>query len=249
MASTLDDVLSVPSGWTVVDKRVVGDLGAVDPTHPIQIENVDFWGLTLFGQTINFGDVVGSMPDTATWLQQQAQAHGSDVYFVALLHTTEFNFLGIEVDRYRLVVVHSQFQFVAALLAAVVLIGLGIVWICSERPSSNPCPDSLTAFPQQTLQQMCNIFGAGCALQALGTLIIGFSVASIGLAFVLFAFETGLAQQLGIKGPRLPAIPAPTGIQPPRVSVGVGAPEIGPQVRLSTGGRGGRRGGGMGGFR
>lgn len=239
--------LDVPAGWTIVDQRVVGDLGSVAPDHPIQIENVDFWGLTLFGQTVNFGDVVGAMPDTATWLQQQAQAHGSDVYFVALLHSTEFNFLGIQVDRYRLIVVHSQFQFVAALLLAVVLIGLGIVWICSERPSSAPCPDTLTQFPQQTLQQMCNIFGAGCALQALGTLLIATSAVSIGLAFLLFAFETGLAQKLGVPKPRLPSIPAPVGIQPPRVSVGVGAPGIGPQARISTGGRGGRRG--MGGLR
>lgn len=247
--STLQDALAIPPGWTVVDKRVTGDLGAVAPDHPITTENVEFWGLTLFGQVVSFGDVVGAMPDTATWLQQQAQAHGSDVYFTALLHTTEFNFLGIQVDRYRLVVVHSQFQFIAALLGAIVLIGLGIVWICANRPSGNPCPDAVTSFPQQTLHEMCNIFGAGCALQALGTLIIGFSAASIGLAFLLFAFETGLAQKLGVTRPKLPSIPQPTGIQAPRISATVGAPEVGPQVRLATGGRGGARRGGMGGFR
>jgi hypothetical protein len=247
--ATLQEALSVPPGWSVVDSRQIVDIRTIPTDHPVEVETVEFWGLTAFGQTINFGDVVGAMPNTGDWLQQQASAHGSNVYGVALLKTTEINFLGIEVDRYRLVVVHSQFQFVAALLGAVVLIGLGIVWICANRPSNNPCPDTVTSFAGDTLHEMCNIFGAGCALQGLGEVLIVFSVASIGLAFVLFAFETGLAQQLGVTRPKLPAIPAPTGIQPPRVSVGVGPPEIGPQVRLATGSRGRRGGGGMGGFR
>lgn len=242
--ATLHDALSVPPGWNVVDSRLVVDITSVPPDTQVEVENVEFWGVTVFGVPINFGDVVGAMPDTATWLQQQASAHGSNVYGTALLHTTELNLFGIQVDRYRLVVVHSQFQFIAALLGAIVLVGLGIVWICDNRPAGNPCPDSVTSFPQQTLHEMCMIFGAGCAVQQISNTLILFSVASVAFAFAVYFFERGISHQ----DVKLPAVPRITPLAPPRISAQVGPPEIGPKLSVSSGGRGGggRRGAGRG---
>jgi len=246
--ATLQDLLAIPQGWTVAAQQEVVDLGSIDPLHPVETETVELWALDLAG--IEFGT-----PNIVQALQQAAQQHGSNVYFVALLRKDDpdpvcdpFG-IGIclpgnlvSMTRYRFLIVHSQFQALAILLGALIAIGVVVVWVCDNKPATQPCGQQVTSYAHDTLQQLCQIFGAGCAVQALANTMIWFSVGSIGLAALIFALEFGLAEKLNLKPPQLPRIPPPIGVQPPRLSATVGAPEIGPQVRVATGGRaGGRR--------
>jgi hypothetical protein len=246
--ATLQDLLTVPPGWHIEATQTVVDLGSVDPTTQVEVETADFWTADVFG-------IHTAVPNIAQGLQQAAAAHGSNVYGVALLHQDApdpvcdpFG-LGIclpgdvvQVERYRWVIVHSQFQAVAILLGLLVIAGLVIVWICDNRPASQPCGDKVTGFASDTLKQMCNIFGAGCAVQALGQVILLGSLLSVAAAALVFALEFGAAEKLGLRPPRLPAVPAISSPQLPRISTTIGAPEIGPQVRLATGAGRGRRG-------
>jgi hypothetical protein len=246
--ATLQDVLTVPAGWSIAVAQQVVDIGSIDPATHVVVDTAEFWTVDILG-------VTGAVPSIADGLQQAAASHGSNVYGVALLHQDASEQvcdpfgLGIclptnvvQVERYRWVIVHSQFQAVAILLGLLVAAGLVIAWICDNRPATQPCGPQVQSTAKDALHEMCNIFGAGCAVQALGQVLLLFSIASIGLAAVLFAAESGLAQKMNLKPPQLPRIPAPVGIQPPRMSLGVGAPEVGPQIRI--GGSGRRRRGG-----
>lgn len=233
------DALTVPAGWDVAHVVTVADINSIDPGATVEIEtSPDFYAVSGFG----FSDVISNVPSVAQQLDAAAQAYGSRVYAVILLHQTEFNFLGIQVDRYRWVIVHTQFPALLVLVGIPVVIAIVAVWLQCQGKSPADCGQMVQATAHDASQALCNTFGAACAVQALGTVLILFSIGSIALAGVLFALELGAADKLGLKKPVLPKIPAPVGVQPPRVSVGLGAPSgVGPSVALSTGGRGGGR--------
>ena len=239
MASAAD-FLQVPPGWDIAKTQVVGNINELPADAQVEIEqSADFYALSVFG----LGDVIGNVPSVAQQLDQAAQQFGSRVYMVALLHTTEFNLLGIEVDRYRWLIVHSQFQALVVLVALPVIIGLIAVWLeCKGQPPEQ-CGQILQTNAHDAAQAMCNIFGASCALGAVTGVLVAVSIASIAMAMGLWFFQSGLAAQYGIKAPALPGIPRPVGIQPPRISTTVGTP-LGPEVKVATGSRGRRRGGG-----
>src|SRR5258708_25632344 len=77
--ATLQDVLVVPAGWHVDAAQLVVDLGTIDPMHPVETDTAEFWTADVFG-------LHTAVPNIAQGLQQAAQAHGSNVYGVALLH-------------------------------------------------------------------------------------------------------------------------------------------------------------------
>jgi hypothetical protein len=227
-------LLEVPPGWTVAKAIQVVDISTVPPSIQVEVETLDFYTLSAFGAD----DVVGTVPGAAQELQQAAQQYGSNVYGLALLHTTEFNALGVSVDRWRWVVVHSQFQALAILIALPFIAAMIAAFAgCQQQGETlQQCVQSITTTAGDAFHNMCEIFGAGCAFQSLGEVLLLFTIAGAVFSFAIYFFEKGLVGGPEIKPPRVPPIRQ---VQPPRVRVA--GPRY-PTVSVGTGGGRGRRG-------
>ncbi len=135
-ASAADQL--APAGFTQVWRKLYSTPAA---DKDVLVETVDFYTVTVLGT------VIGSVSNMVSKLQSDAQAAGSDMYGLALYHRT-VDSVNISIpdqicigpacvdvpgggttlfatNEYRLVGVHSQFQF--ALLAIGLALAFGIV--------------------------------------------------------------------------------------------------------------------------
>jgi hypothetical protein len=167
-------------GWqqlrNVVLKSVPGDQYG-NPTIPVIVEGFEWVDVTLFG----WGNVDNSMQQ----LQQAIQQRGSDLYSYAMFTRTDFDFLGVKVVRYRIVLLHS-FVELAEWAIAILAIGFAAVIFLQY----------LTTGQAPALKDLQNLWGSAVtAVGNAGGTIIG-GATNVYLTWV--AAAGGIAILLGI---------------------------------------------------
>ena len=199
--------LSLP-GWTKVDTWV----GAQPLPPRVQVDTADFLGLNIFGQRLAPGWVSGHFQDWADQLRSKMLAQGqSQLYAAALFsQTTTYQFLGItlfQVMRFRLVTVHTFGPLAALFLVILGALSLLALNFYTSHPDQNPISG-----PGSIGNQLCQIFGLSCGIQAatnlLGVYLLGGSALAVATWLVI--------RQLGGKqaAPELP--------KPPKLKAGFG---------------------------
>ncbi len=244
--ATAASQLSVPSGWSQVwTKNWIGNWDSV-ASNDCLVETIDYTTTSVFGFVVN---VQGNL---AAQLEAQAQAHGSQMYGMTLLHRKQnFNITlpsqvcvgpvcipvpggGTTIfatDEYRLIACHSQFQFA---LAVVLILAAAIIGFYAITHQA-----SLPLLIQQITTDLQKLFGGtiGAPFAAAQGELIWFTVAAgvtaIGAYVVLRLTATGVGAN-----PNEVRIPQPPGFAPlsiPNESVNAKAGPVG--FGLSTGSR------------
>jgi len=232
-----------PAGFTKVWDNYYSTPG---PDADVIVETLDFQTADVMGVTI--GGVAGMVSK----LQQEAIAHGSDMYGLALYRRTihpvdvsvPCDVFGIPIPfcgpllvttEYRLVAVHSQFQFGLAAIAFAVAIGLVIFVVANLH-------NEIGAF-KGIAQDFATAFGGGQASSITNEFIWFFlaaGVTSVGAYLIL----RDVTQSTGL-GPNAVRVPLGPNIQPlqnvspstqlvtPAGSVGVGPGGTGVNLGMS----------------
>ncbi|MGH7611785.1 MAG: hypothetical protein ACREN4_07175 [Candidatus Dormibacteria bacterium] len=204
----------------------------------VLVETINFQTVTVLGQ------VIGSTSNMVNKLQSEAKAHGSQMYGLALYHrkispiniSIPTSFLGIPLpfggtslfvsDEYRLVGVHSQFQWALAALGFAVAFGIVIFVVANLH---NEC-----GVFSNIAQDFSEAFGGG-QTKAITSELIWFVLAggvfSVGAYLVL----RDVTQSTGLSASsvRVPGSPGIAPLQNPlqyAPSYGVGTPAGGFQT-------------------
>lgn len=244
--ATASSQLQVPSGWSLVwQKNWVSDWTTV-ANQECLVETVDYTTVSVLGF------VIGQQSNLASKLAAEAQAHGSAMYGMALLHRKQnFNVtLPTQVcvgpvcvpvpgggttifatDEYRLIAAHSQFQF--ALAAVLILAALVVSFYALTHLSSLPI------LMGQITTDLKNLFGGtiGAPFAAAQGELIWLFIASAGTAVAAYIVLRLTATGVGAN-PNEVHVPQPPGIAPlsiPNTSEGFKAGPIG--FNLATGSR------------
>ena len=148
-----------PAGFTQVWRKLYSTPG---PNTDVLCETVDFYTVTVLGT------VIGNTSKMVSQLQSQAKAAGSEMYGLALYHQTVPSVkitlpndicIGpfcvpvpgggtvlFATDEYRLVGVHSQFQFALAAIALALAFGIVMFVITNLRNLSGVFSNIATDF-------------------------------------------------------------------------------------------------------
>jgi hypothetical protein len=243
-----------PAGYKQVWKKLYSTPG---PNQSVLVETVDFQTATVLGT------VIGSTANMVSKLQSEAKAHGSDMYGLALYHKKVspikitipkqlcigplcVNVPGggatvFATDEYRLVGVHSQFQW--ALVAIGFALAFGIVMFVITNLSN------LQGVFSNISSDFAKAFGGGQASAITGE-FIAFTVAGLVLSVGTYLILRDITQTTGLSAtavrppqpPGIPRLSAPS----PNVSIatpygGGGFGVGGTSVGVGPSGGGGRR--------
>ena len=197
MAQTVtpDFLLQVPPGWSLVGKQT---LRTIDPgaPPPVQLEGYEWFDVSGLG----LGGTQASVAGAVQKFRQQVQALGSDLYAVAVIKKTEVNInvLGLQianVDRYRLVLCHSQAQILGWM---VVILGIAVAALILYQyvtTGQSPTLDALGRFWSDLVQKTGAGIGAGVNAALVPVFLVG------GALLLVYAVA---AKELGVGGAKPP---------------------------------------------
>jgi hypothetical protein len=128
-----------PQGWSIVRQGVIrqvpGDVAGV-PLIRLQLDAYEWDDVNAFG--------IGNTDDALGKLRAYIQAGGSDLYAYTLFTRTAFNFLGIRVTSYRLVLLHSIVQLLEAAVVIMAIAFAAIIFIQYVTTGHSPALQDLT---------------------------------------------------------------------------------------------------------
>lgn len=185
-------LLQVPPGWSLVGKQVIRQ---IDPANPptIQLEGYEWFDVSGLGLGGTQNGIAGAVQRFRT----QVQSLGSDLYATAVIKKTEFNFnvLGVQlgrVDRYRLILCHSQAQVFGWFL---VILGIALSTVILYQyltTGQSPLLSQLASFWSTLVKSAVAPIGPAIS----GTLIPVFLIGGgLLLAYAVAAKELGVAAQ------------------------------------------------------
>jgi hypothetical protein len=177
-------------GWSVVRQSIItqvpGDATGKPIVH-LQLDAFEWVDITFVG--------IGNADDAIAKLRSYIQAAGSDLYAYGLFHRVDVDLLGLKVQRYRLLLLHSQVQLVGLPLIILAAAFAALVFLQYITTGKTP-----------VLQDLQNVWGS--AVTSVGSAVgnVGSSIAStyiwatVAAAGLVIALNS-VAKSAGVKAP------------------------------------------------
>jgi hypothetical protein len=168
-----------PQGWGIVRQSVLravpGDQNGI-PLVSLQVDAYEWDDVNAFG--------IGNTDDALTRLGNYIRAGGSDLYAYTLFRRTAFNFLGIRVTSYRLVLLHSLVQLLEGAVLIMAIAFAAIIFLQYVTTGHSPALTDLKNAWQGIISsagQAVGAAGGGLATPFIWATIFA-GVAAIGFA-------------------------------------------------------------------
>jgi hypothetical protein len=203
-AVTPDFLLTIPPGWSTVNSTIVRQLPqAILPS--VDLDGHEWLDANFLG----IGATTANVQTAMQKFRPQIQMLGSDLYAYKLIMKTEVNFLGLRINRYRLILCHSGVP--ALILVGALLVVFAFVVFQYTTMGNSPLMDGLNKAWAGLVQATVTPIGQGVG-QGLAWVML-----PIGGLFLLYA----------VAGKKLGVEPAP----PPKAHVEVKSGPVAAGVR------------------
>jgi hypothetical protein len=160
-----------PQGWSpirsAVLRQVPGNAMGV-PLVQLQVDAYEWTDVNAFG--------IGNADDALARLRAYIQQGGSDLFAYTLFKRTAFNFLGVRVTSYRLVLLHSLVQLLEGAILIMAIAFAAVIFLQYVTTGHSPALTDLKNAWQGIIQsagQAVGAAGAGVATPLIWLVIAG----------------------------------------------------------------------------